>query len=339
MSVRRVSPEGKASATIEHRRMRAIQVKQFGGPEVLQLVDLPNPEPGPNQVVVKLHAVGVNPVDTYIRSGAYGERPLPYTPGSDAAGELLRIGEEVKGWKVGDRCYLTGSQTGTYADTALCLTSQIQPLPDSVTYQQGAALYVPYSTAYRALFQRGGARPGQWLLIHGASGGVGLAATQWARAMGLRIIGTAGTDEGMQNVLKQGADHALNHKDADYRQQIAQITAGQGPDLILEMLANVNLQHDLELVAKYGTIVVIGNRGSLDFNPRAAMGKDANIHGMSLFNTPPDLMDQIQAAIVAGLQQGFLNPIISREFPLEEAATAQTAILEPGAMGKIVLIP
>ena len=319
--------------------MRAIQVKQFGGPEVLQLVDLPNPEPGPNQVVVKLRAVGVNPVDTYIRSGAYGERPLPYTPGSDAAGELLSLGQEVKGWKVGDRCYLTGSQTGTYADTALCLSSQIQPLPDPLTFQQGAALYVPYSTAYRALFQRGGGRPGQWVLIHGASGGVGLAATQWARAMGMRVIGTAGTAEGLQSVLEQGAHHALSHKADDYRRQIAQITAGQGPDLILEMLANVNLQHDLDMLAKYGTIVVIGNRGSLDFNPRASMTKEANIHGMSLFNTPPDLMAQIQAAIGAGLQQSFLNPVIGREFPLEEAAAAHTAVLEPGAMGKIVLIP
>lgn len=289
--------------------------------------------------MVRLHAVGVNPVDTYIRSGAYGERPLPYTPGTDAAGEILRVGSDVKRWKVGDRCYLTGSQTGAYAAQALCLTSQVQPLPASITYQQGAALYVPYSTAYRALFQRGNAKPGQWLLIHGASGGVGLAATQWARAHGLRVIGTAGSDEGLRNVLEQGAQHALNHRSADYRQQIAELTRGNGPDLILEMLANVNLQHDLDMVAKYGTIVVIGNRGNLDFNPRGAMGKEANIHGMNLFNTPPDLLEQIQAAIVAGLEQGFLKPVIGREFPLEEAAVAHTAVLEQGALGKIVLIP
>lgn len=319
--------------------MRAIQVSQFGGPEVLKLTDLPDPEPGPQQVVVRLHAVGVNPVDTYIRSGAYGERPLPYTPGTDAAGDILRIGSDVKRWRVGDRCYLTGSQTGTYADMALCLTTQIQPLPDKITYQQGAALFVPYSTAYRAIFQRGHAKPGQWLLIHGASGGVGLAATQWARAHGLHVIGTAGSDEGLKNVLEQGAHYVLNHRSEGYRQQVAELTRGNGPHLILEMLANVNLQHDLDMLAKYGTIVVIGNRGNLDFNPRATMSKDANIHGMSLFNTPPDCMEQIQAAIVAGLQQGFLNPIVSREFPLEEAAAAHTAVLEPGAMGKIVLIP
>lgn len=318
--------------------MRAIQVHQFGGPEVLQLRDLTDPQPGAQQVVVRIHAVGVNPVDTYIRSGIYGERPMPYTPGTDAAGEILQIGSEVKHWKVGDRCYLTGSQTGSYAEQALCNLNQVQPLPAKITYQQGAALYVPYSTAYRALFQRGGAQPGQWVLIHGASGGVGLAATQWARAHGLRIIGTAGSDQGLQSVLEQGAHHALNHRAEGYRQQVAELTEGRGPDLILEMLANVNLQHDLDMLAKYGTIVVIGNRGTLEFNPRASMGKDANIHGMSLFNTPPDLLEQIQAAIVSGLEAGFLNPVVGREFPLEEAAAAHTAVLEPGAMGKIVLI-
>lgn len=318
--------------------MRAIQVSQFGSPEVLQLVDLPDPQPGPQQVVVRLHAIGVNPVDTYIRSGAYGDRPMPYTPGTDAAGEILRVGSEVGTWKVGDRCYLTGSQTGSYAQQALCLTSQIQPLPARITYQQGAALYVPYSTAYRALFQRGQAQPGQWVLIHGASGGVGLAATQWARAHGLRVLGTAGTEEGLKAVLDQGAHHALNHRSQGYRQQVAELTGGNGPDLILEMLANVNLQHDLDMVAKYGTIVVIGNRGTLEVNPRGAMGKDVDIRGMVLFNTPPEQMEQIQAAIVAGLEAGFLNPVVSREFPLEEAAAAHQAVLEPGALGKIVLI-
>ncbi|MBS2034729.1 NADPH:quinone reductase [bacterium] len=318
--------------------MRAIQVPQFGGPEVLKLVDLADPQPGPQQVVVRLHAIGVNPVDTYIRSGIYGERPLPYVPGTDAAGEILQVGSEVSTWKVGDRCYLNGSLTGTYAQQALCNLNQIQPLPEKITYQQGAALYVPYSTAYRALFQRGAARPGQWVLIHGASGGVGLAATQWARAHGLQIIGTAGTEEGLRSVREQGAHHAINHRQEGYRQQIGELTRGQGPDLILEMLANVNLQHDLDLLAKYGTIVVIGNRGSLEFNPRATMGKDANIHGMSLFNTPSPQMEEIQAAIVAGLQAGFLNPVIGQEFPLEEAAAAHAAVLEPGALGKIVLI-
>lgn len=319
--------------------MKVIQVSQLGGPEVLTLSHVPDLVPGPGQVVVKLLAVGVNPVDTYVRSGIYGPRPLPYVPGSDAAGEVIALGENVGEWKVGDRVYLAGSLSGTYAQQALCSTQQLQPLPPNIGFKQGAALYVPYSTAYRALFQRGQAQPGEWVLIHGASGGVGLAAVQWGRAMGLRLIGTAGTSEGIEQVLRQGAHHALNHRSPDYPAEVQRITGGEGPALVLEMLANINLQSDLEMLAKYGRVVVIGNRGSLDFNPRATMGKEADIRGMSLFNTPPQQLEQIQKAIVAGLEAGFLRPVIGREFFLEQAAQAHIAVMEAGAMGKIVLLP
>lgn len=318
--------------------MKCIEVSKFGPPEVLTLTDVPDPQPVAGQVVVDLHAVGVNPVDTYIRSGIYGERPMPYIPGSDAAGTIGALGEGVTDWKVGDRVYLAGSQSGTYAEKALCGADQVHPLPDGIDFKQGAALYVPYSTAYRALFQRGQAEPGEWVFIHGASGGVGLAAVQWGRARGLRIIGTAGSPEGLEMVRRQGADHALDHHTSDYLEEARQLSGG-GPALILEMLANVNLQKDLDLLAKYGRIIVIGNRGSLDFNARAAMGKEADVRGMSLFNTPPDRLAQIQKAIVAGLQAGFLKPVVSREFPLSQAARAHEAVLEPGALGKIVLLP
>lgn len=318
--------------------MKAIQVHQFGPPKVLTLRDVAEPDPGAGEVVVDLRAIGVNPVDTYIRSGIYGERPLPYTPGSDAAGVIARLGPEVSGWKVGDRVYLAGARHGTYAEKALCGSDQIHPLPEAVDFKQGAALYVPYSTAYRALFQRGGAEAGEWVFIHGASGGVGLAAVQWAKAMGLSVIGTAGSAAGLETVLRQGADHALDHRSPDYLEQ-ARALSGGGPALILEMLANVNLQKDLDLLARFGRVVVIGNRGTLEFNPRATMAKDADVRGMSLFNTPPERLAQIQKAIVAGLRAGFLNPVVAREFSLAEAARAHEAVLEPGALGKIVLLP
>ena len=318
--------------------MKAIQVEQLGGPEVLKLCEVPDPVPGPGQVVVSLKAVGVNPVDTYIRSGIYGERPLPYVPGSDAAGLVSQVGEGVD-WTVGDRVYLAGSLSGTYAQMALCDQNQLFRLPASVDFEQGAALYVPYSTAYRALFQRGQAQPGEWVLVHGASGGVGLAAVQWGKAMGLRVVGTAGTAHGLDLVLRQGAEHAVHHGFPDYVEEIRKVTGGEGPSLILEMLANVNLQTDLDLLAQFGRVVVIGNRGRLDFNPRATMGKEADIRGMSLFNTPPSSLERIQQAIGAGLEAGFLRPVVGRQFPLAQAAQAHTAVLEPGAMGKIVLLP
>jgi len=317
--------------------MQAIQVKEFGGPEVLQVQQVPDPAPGAGQVVVDIKAVGINPVDTYIRSGLYGQRPLPYIPGSDAAGVICASASSR--WQVGQRVYLTGSLSGTYAQKALCTEEQIQWLPDGVDFRQGAALYVPYSTAYRALFQRGQARPGEWVLVHGASGGVGLAALQWGRAYGLRMIGTAGSAQGLDLVRAHGAHQALDHTTAGYQSQIRQLTDGQGPTLILEMLANVNLQSDLEFLAPHGRVVVIGNRGSLEFNPRATMAADADIRGMSLFNTPADQMAEIHQATRAGLEAGFLRPVIGREFPLGQAAEGHRAVLEPGAQGKIVLIP
>lgn len=316
--------------------MKSIQFAKFGGPEVLQLVDGLDLEAGAGEVVVQIHAVGVNPVDTYIRSGIYGERPLPFTPGSDAAGAILQTGSGTD-WKVGDRVYLAGAKTGTYAEQAVCGADQVYRLPDSISFEEGAALYVPYSTSYRALFQRGQARPGEWVLVHGASGGVGIAAVQWGRAHGLRIIGTAGSEAGLKAVREAGAEHAISHEEVAAR--LPEITGGNGPSLILEMLANVNLQKDLDMVAKYGRIVVIGNRGTLDFNPRGTMQKEADVRGMSLFNTPPDELKAIQTAIGAGLRAGFLKPVIAQKFPLGEAAAAHEAILKPGSLGKIVLIP
>ena len=175
--------------------MKAIRVHQFGDPEVMHLEELPDPRPGPGQVVVRVKAVGVNPVDTYIRTGTYTQPPLPYTPGLDAAGIVESAGEGVKQVRPGDRVYLAGSLSGTYAERALCETSHVQPLPQAVSFSQGAGVSVPYATAYRALFHRAKAVPGEVVLIHGASGGVGLAALQIARAAGLTVIGTTGTDQ------------------------------------------------------------------------------------------------------------------------------------------------
>ena len=222
--------------------MKAIRVHQTGGPEVLRLEEVPQPAPGEKQVLVRIKAAGVNPVETYIRSGIYPKTPpLPYTPGSDGAGTVELAGADVKSVAAGDRVYLTGSLSGTYAEFALCSEDQIQRLPEAISFEQGAALYIPYATAYRALCQKAGARLGETVLIHGASGGVGIAATQLAKAAGLRIIGTAGTEEGRKVAAAEGAQHVLDHRDPSYLDQIKSLTGGAGVDLILEMLANVNL--------------------------------------------------------------------------------------------------
>lgn len=320
--------------------MKAIRINEFGGPEVLRLEDVPEPSPAAGQVLVRVRAAGVNPVDTYIRSGVHAVKPkLPYTPGLDAAGEVEAVGEGVTRLSVGQRVYTAGSLTGTYAELALCEESQCHVLPERVSFAQGAGVFTPYTTAYRALFQRANAKPGETVLVHGASGGVGTAAVQLARAAGMRVVGTGGTDEGRRLVLEQGAHEVLDHRAPDYLEQLGGLTGGRGVDVILEMLANVNLDRDLGVLAKGGRVVVIGSRGTVEINPRQAMMRDAAILGMTLFNISPQELQSIHAALGAGLEAGTLRPVVGRELPLSEAARAHEEVLKPGSFGKIVLIP
>lgn len=305
----------------------------------MRLEEGPAPRPGPETILIRVEAIGVNPVDTYIRSGGYGKRPLPYTPGSDAAGVVEVLGEGITEFGIGDRVYTSGSMTGAYAQYSLVKISDAHFLPEKISFPEGAAIGVPYGTAFRALVQRANATPGETVLIHGASGGVGLAAVQLARAFGLIIIGTAGSPEGMRLVAEQGAHHVLDHHAPDYLERLLTFTGERGVDLILEMLANVNLGKDLQLLSPQGRVVVIGSRGPVEINPRDAMSRDASILGMSLANATPQGKVAIHAGLFAGLENGTLRPIIGREFPLAEAARAHEAVMAPGAYGKIVLIP
>jgi len=320
--------------------MKAIRVQKFGGPEVLQIAEVPAIAPGPGQIVVRVHAVGVNPVETYIRSGKYAKLPpLPYTPGSDGAGVIEHLGAGVSEWRVGQRVYIAGAPSGTYAGQTLCEPTQLHPLPDAISFAQGAALGVPYTTAHLALFHRGQARPGETVLIHGATGGVGLAALQLARAAGLTILATGGSERGRELLRREGAHHIFDHHNPDYPADILDATNGRGVDLVLEMLANVNLGHDLPLLAPDGRVLVVGSRGPVEINPRDLMARNADIRGVMLFLAPPSVTADIHRVLVAGLESGALRPIISREYALAEAPQAHGAAITSGAAGKIVLIP
>jgi NADPH:quinone reductase len=320
--------------------MKAIVVHEFGGPEVLKLEEVPTPRPGPGQVLVRIHAAGVNPYDTYMRAGVYAIKPpLPYTPGSDAAGVVDAVGEGVTKVKPGDRAYTAKTLTGAYAEYALALESQVHPLPPNITFAQGAGVWVPYATAYHALNQRTKARAAETLLVHGASGGVGIASVQIARAMGLTVLGTAGSDKGLELAKREGAHHVFNHTKPDYREQILKTTGGQGVNLILEMLANVNLGHDLKLLATQGRVVVIGSRGDVTITPRDIMSRRGAILAFTLWGITDAEEKEIHAAIFAGLEKGIMRPVVGKEIPLAEAVRAHNEVLEPGAYGKIVLVP
>lgn len=319
--------------------MQAIRVHECGGPEVMRLEEVPDLKPGPREVVVRVKAAGVNPVDTYIRAGAYATPPLPFTPGFDAAGEVEAVGPEVTRVAPGQRVYVAGSLSGAYAQQVLCEENQVHPLPLRASFAQGAALGIPCGIAYRALFQRAKALAGETVLVHGASGGVGTAAVQLARAAGLTVIGTGGTPRGRELVANQGAHHVLDHHSPGYQDEVLRLTRGLGAQVIIELLANVNLAKDLKMLSPGGRVVVIGSRGTVEIDPRDAMSREAAILGALIFLATPAEYAAIHAGLSASLENGTLRPVIGQELPLKDAPRAHQKVMEAGAYGKIILVP
>jgi NADPH:quinone reductase len=325
--------------------VHGIQVSEFGGPEVLEYRELPAPEPGDGQVRVRMHAVGVNPADTYIRTGTYAffTPELPYTPGFDGAGVVDAVGAGVDGVGQGDRVLVgalgTPGWSGAYAELAVADAAGVHPLPSALSYAQGAAVGVPCVTAWRALFQKAGLQPGETVLIHGASGGVGVPATQLASDAGAEVIGTAGSAAGAEVVRDAGASHVLDHSAPGYLDELPDLTGGRGVAVVVEMLADVNLEQDLGVLAARGRVVVVGSRGRLEFTPRLTMIKEATVMGTALWNASEAETASALAAVAAKLRSGALRPVVGEELPLGEAAAAHRRILEPGAHGKLILVP
>lgn len=320
--------------------MKAIQVHEFGGPEVLKLEQIPTPQPAAGQVLVRVHAAGVNPYDTYMRNGTYAIKPpLPYTPGSDAAGTVEAVGSGVAKLKPGDRVYVAKTVTGAYAEYTIALESQVHRLPEKVSFTQGAGVWVPYGTAYHALYHSAQAHASETVLIHGASGGVGIAGVQIARASGLTVFGTASSQKGLDLATREGAHQVFNHSKPGYLEEIMKATGGRGVDIVLEMLANVNLANDMKLLATNGRVIVIGNRGEITVNPRDLMSRRSSVRGFTLWALTPVEEADVHAGLIAGLENGTLRPVVGKEMPLAEASRAHIEILQPGAAGKIVLIP
>lgn len=320
--------------------MKVIEVRQFGGPEVLELVDKVFPEPGPGEVLVRVRAIGVNPVETYIRAGTYPRLPdLPYTPGGNVAGVIERCGPGVEMWTPGRRVYSAATVSGGYGEMALCAGDQLFALPENLSFSQGAAVGVPAATAWRALFIRGEGASGNRVLVHGASGSVGQAAVQLAKGSGMRVSGTAGTEEGCQLVRNLGAEMVCNHSLPGYQQELLQGTGGSGFDLILEMLANKNLEQDLELLGPGGRVVIIGSRGRIEIDPRATMAKETDIRGLAVFNATGEETARTHAGLKKAMEDGILRPTISREMKLADAPLAHELVMRDGNCGKIVLLP
>ncbi|XP_052219899.1 quinone oxidoreductase-like isoform X2 [Dreissena polymorpha] len=290
--------------------MRAIRVANYGGPEVLKVdPKVPVPVPTDTQVLVEVKAAGVNPVDTYIRSGSFGTTgPLPYTPGADVAGIVSKIGAKVTKFKPGDNVYVIRNVSGGYAECTVAEENMVGKLPSHLSFSQGAGLGIPCYSAARAYIKaKGKVMQGNTVLVHGASGAVGLACVQIGKAKGLTVLGTAGTKEGLDLVLKHGAANAFNHKEQGYIDKVLEATNGAGPDIIIEMLANVNLDTDMKIVNKGGIIV--------------------------------EEWVEMHQVISEGLTQGWLVPSVQKEYKLEEASLAHEEIINnSGTTGNRILI-
>lgn len=323
--------------------MKAIVMKEFGGPEVLKYVDVPDPVPEANEVLIKLAFCGVNPNETYVRTGTYNfyKPELPYTPGYDGAGVIEKVGAGVTHVKVGDRVFvaalLAKRNTGTYAQKVVCDADSVHKLPDFISFEEGASFGIPAMAAYRALSHRAHIKAGEIVMIHGAEGGVGSLAVQMAKAVGAIVIGTGTTPEGLDIVRSFGADYAIYHLKADNQDELMELTKGKGPDVIIEFLANVNLQTDLKVIAKYGRIVVVGNRGTIEINPRLAMANESTILGMALWNAPANEYRESLFALRAFMQSGAVRAKVGKQLLLKDAAQAHNEIINGLAKGKMIL--
>jgi len=320
--------------------MRAAVVKVFGPPENIRFEGrYPVPRlDSDGKALIRVKAAGVNPVDTYIRSGKYAALPsLPYIPGREGAGIVEKISGSNVRIKEGDRVWFTMPLTGPCAEFALAPTDFIFPLPANVSFEQGATLGIAYLTAYRALFTKACAQSGESLFIHGVSGGVGLAVAQLAKAHGLTIYGSASTEHGSELAKSVGVEAVYNHKEKNYVEKIMK-DHPSGFNIIIEMLANENLASDLALIAKQGRIVIVGSRGSIEFEPRAVMQKEAAVIGVMQACSSVKEYQEMAEHINGLLTKGLLSPLVGKSYPLNKVGEAHEDVMKnKGASGKLVI--
>ncbi|RBO86284.1 NADPH:quinone reductase [Marinomonas aquiplantarum] len=316
--------------------MKAMQIQEYGPASALALTEAPQPTPAADQVLVKVGAAGVNPVDTYIRSGTNNYTAnFPHTPGSDGAGTIIAIGSDVTEFAVGQRVYFSRNLSGSSAEYCVCATTHTYPLADALSFEEGACVGIPYTTAHRALFGRANAKTGDKVLVHGATGAVGIATVQLALAAGMDVVASTGTEDGAKLLREQGVETVIMHNEADHLAPFQSLPTGF--DVIIEMLANHNLDQDLKALTFGGRVAVVGNRGTVEINPRDLMARDAAVFGVALANVKPAELALIAKALKPLFEKGVLKPVIRRTYELTELAQAHEDVLKSGALGNLVV--
>jgi NADPH2:quinone reductase len=322
--------------------MKAIQVSQTGGPEVLKLVELPIPEPKPNEALVQIKAAGVNFIDVYFREGRY-PTPLPFISGQEAAGVVASIGPDVKNVKVGDRVAYTGAP-GSYAEYAAVPADRLVKIPDQLDFAQAAAAMLQGMTAHYLCHSTYPIKRGETALIHAAAGGVGLLLVQMCKLLGARVIGTAGSDEKVALAIGAGADEVINYSTHDFEAETKRLTEGKGVNVVYDGVGKATFAKGLNVLRPRGYMVIFG--GASGAVPPFDL-LELTKHG-SLYVTRPSLhnylasreeLDQRSGEVLEMIAAGDLKIRIHKTYPLAEAATAHRDLEARKTTGKVLLIP
>jgi NADPH2:quinone reductase len=319
--------------------MKAIRIDSHGAPEVLRFREVETPIPGLGEVRVRLRAAGLNFVDIYQRRGEY-PAPLPHIPGSEGAGVVEAVGEDVSGFRPGDRVAYCG-HLGAYAEASVVPASSLIPLPESISFEQGAAFPLQGMTAHYLLHEYRALKPGDAVLIHAAAGGMGLLLTQWAAHLGARVIGTVSTEEKARTAREAGADEVILYTEQDFVEETKRITDGHGADLIIDGVGKATFAGNLEAAAAHGHVVIYGYAsGPPDpIQPLFLMSRSIAIAGGTLpcFLRNRDELLTRANGVLEGIREGWLRLRIDGAFPLEKAPEAQRRLESRASIGKIVL--
>ena len=323
--------------------MKAMRLAEFGSPENLRLEEAPDPELRKGHVVIRVKATGINPADLVRMSGRYPQPlPLPYIPGTDVAGEVEAIGAGVSHVRVGERVFGRSLNGGGYAEKACLPTNEIFQLPENLSFAEGAAIPVPFYTAYVALHHKAQIQSGETVLISAGGGGVGVAAIQLAKAAGARLITTVGSQEKAERTKELGADVALNYKEQDFAAEVQKLTDGKGVDVIIENVAADNFAKDFSALGRHGRIVLIGTgtgkAPESTFMTGAALFKEVTIYGMALSNSVA-LIPDIANALIPLFADQKVKAMVYKSYPLVEAQQALLDLVAGKVFGKLVLAP
>jgi putative PIG3 family NAD(P)H quinone oxidoreductase len=323
--------------------VRAVVVTEPGGPEVLVEADVPDPVAGPGEVVLEVAAAGVNRADLLQRQGHYAPpRGAPDWPGLECSGRVVEVGEEVRGWSVGDEaCALLAG--GGYAERVAVPAGQLLPVPHGVGLGEAASLPEVACTVWSNVFMLAGLRPGETLLVHGGSSGIGTMAIQLARQIGARVAVTAGSAAKLEACARLGAQILVNYREQDFVTEVRTATDGAGADVILDNMGGAYLARNVDVLATNGRLVVIGMQGGTkaELNLGTLLSKRAAVLATSLRARPPEEKAAIVASVVEHVwplvADGMVRPVIDRTFPLAHAADAHRRLEASQHVGKVLL--